>query len=345
MVPKTQKKCSVCSDPEISDNEIFSCISCKTNVHRLCYGIESIFNENWKCSPCKDGLRNVTCKLCLQKDGSFKKTDAGGWVHVICGLFTDGVVFEDPQSMEPINIQNVSQNKRNKTCVYCRKSCGFCCLCSNGKCNNRLHITCAQRAHALKEEIKKDDTIKFRAFCMDHKPSAKERRITSGSVRRKSLGVAQIAKKTIDKTSQMTGAKLNAQWIVAAAKNANGDKSPVHGAFDETLERTMNNEGESSKCGNVDESSKENANPKSASNGILDEISQKSRASNIVVDSQKKKTNRKRIAENDMNQTPKQTKPIENRSADKTACKAVTESTLNVTTGNAGMFNIVIILI
>lgn len=110
MVPKTKKKCSVCTDPEVSDNEIFSCIICKTNVHRLCYGIKSVFDGKWQCSPCTEGRKNVTCKLCWQNEGSFKKAVGGGWVHVICGLFTDGVVFGNPHSMEPINIKNVSEN-------------------------------------------------------------------------------------------------------------------------------------------------------------------------------------------------------------------------------------------
>lgn len=337
MVPKTPKKCSVCTDPEILDNEIFICIGCNMNVHRLCYGIESSLDENWKCSPCKENLKDVTCKLCLQKEGAFKKTVGGGWTHVICGLFTDGVVFEKPELMEPINIKNVSKNKHNKTCVYCRESIGFCCLCSNSKCNNRLHITCAQKASGLKEVIKKDHSIKFRAFCMEHKPATTERHITSGSVRRKSL--AQIEKKKEEKINKMAGSNLNAQWIVAASKNG---KSLTNGAFDETLECQITAEVKSLESDVIDLSSKENVYGKSAANGNFDEISQNDGLNGIIVASKKKKESKqKRDEKNDVIPTPKRQILMENRSADKNTMKVLTESKStcsNASTEFAGKF-------
>lgn len=301
MVPKSQKKCSVCTDPEILDNEIFNCISCKVNVHRLCYGIESDFDENWKCSPCNEGKKDVTCKLCVKKKGSFKKTVCGGWAHVICGLFTDGCVFENPNSMEPINIAKVSKNKRNKTCVYCNQSCGFCCLCSNSKCNNRIHITCAQNMDGLKEETKKDGTLKFRAFCGDHKPKTTERRISSGSIRRKSFGTVEIAKK-IEKNKK-NGANLNAQWIMNASENAESGKSAAVGVFDESLERAVDSSV-------IVVPSKEDANRKSSVNGNFDKLSQKNRANS------KEKTEAVQTEKNHGLSASKRQKVIENRPAD-----------------------------
>lgn len=127
MVPKTQNKCSVCTDVEDSDNEIFRCKSCKISVHRSCYGIKDEFDENWQCSPCKKGsLKNIVCKLCLHSGGTLKRTVCGYWCHVVCALWTEGVVFENPDEMESINISNVSRNKRNKTCIYCPKVFAVC---------------------------------------------------------------------------------------------------------------------------------------------------------------------------------------------------------------------------
>lgn len=217
MAPKTQYKCSVCTDAEDLDNEIFHCKSCNINVHRSCYGIKSEFDANWQCSPCEKGFQeNITCKLCVQTGGTFKQTVCGRWCHVVCALWTEGVVFEDPNAMEPINISNVSDNKRNKTCIYCNESQGFCCLCSNSKCKHRLHITCAQKAHGLKEKMKSDEmkSIKFLAYCPDHKPVVAERKISSRSVRRVSLGT--IAKKKEAKKNKENCAKLAAQWILDA---------------------------------------------------------------------------------------------------------------------------------
>lgn len=225
MVPKTQNKCSVCTDAEDLDNEIFCCKNCKTNVHRSCYGIRGKFDENWQCSPCKKGSRkDIVCKLCVQSGGTFKRTVCGYWCHVVCALWTEGVMFENPDEMEPINVSNVSRNKRNKTCVYCKKSQGFCCLCSNTKCKHRLHITCAQKAQALKEKLKNDEmkSIKFLAYCMDHKPVVAERKISSRSVRRVSLGT--VAKKKEMKKNKENSEKIAAQWILDAnTKNIVGD--------------------------------------------------------------------------------------------------------------------------
>lgn len=213
MTPVTIKKCSVCTDEECSENEIFSCKNCKVNVHRFCYGIRGVFDENWLCSPCEKGVsNNVICKLCVQPKGAFKKTVCGFWCHVICCLFTDGTDFRDKNRMEPIDLSNLSYTKRNKTCMYCKKNTGFCCLCFKTKCSNRLHITCAQKAGGLKEQIKRDDTIGFRAFCMDHKPDRSKRKIHSQSVR------VSLGGKIIDKQNKENGVKLNAQWILDASK-------------------------------------------------------------------------------------------------------------------------------
>lgn len=176
MVPKTNKMCSVCTDKEDPQNEIFTCSGCKVNVHRLCYGIQSDYDKNWQCSLCKKGLwHNVLCQLCLQPGRALKPIVGGlKYVHVVCGLFTEGVVFENADLMEPINISNVSKNKQNKMCIFCKKCRGFSCLCSNYKCKNRLHITCAQKAN-----------------CLNHKPVATDRKISSGSVRRVSMLIAK----------------------------------------------------------------------------------------------------------------------------------------------------------
>lgn len=132
---------------------------------------------------CISGKTEPQCKLCLQKGGAFKKTKCGGFVHVICALFTEGVYFEDVTAMEPLNISRVPKSMRNKECAFCLKTIGFCPHCSNYKCKNRIHISCAQQNNCLKEHTKSDGTLKFRAYCQDHKPGKSSRRISSVFVR------------------------------------------------------------------------------------------------------------------------------------------------------------------
>lgn len=245
------KKCSLCVDPETSDNPIFNCKSCGVYVHKCCYGIENIdADEIWKCSPCKVGIsESVICELCLQSDGAFKPTCAGKWVHVVCALFTDGVIFENKDKMEPINLSNVSKNKLNKTCGYCLKAEGFCCLCSQKKCPQRIHITCAQRNNGIEEKVnEKDDSIKFRAYCSVHKRSNSNRRLSSGSVR----GI--MKEKGKHKKVLAQSSILNGNWIsdvlskddvnaatTGLSKNNKSEKTPFNEGTGGTNVVTMEN--------------------------------------------------------------------------------------------------------
>lgn len=177
-------------------------------VHLLCYGVEK-FEKKWKCSPCNLKKSEPVCKLCAQKGGAMKQTVCGEWVHVICALFTDGVIIEDTNEMEPIDIGKLSTRKRNKTCVFCSESIGFCCLCSSSTCKNRLHITCAQRANCLKEVTnKKDSSIKFRAYCNEHKPVDSARRISAQFVH------GRMMEKKGRKRQQEGSMQMNQTWII-----------------------------------------------------------------------------------------------------------------------------------
>jgi NuA3 HAT complex component NTO1 len=106
--------CFVCIDPEISENPIYNCNSCGVRIHALCYGIdvEAESQDNWLCSPCKSEFTGtMRCEFCPKSDGVFKRTSCGKWIHVICALFTDGVQFEDNNSMEPVDVSRVSKKK------------------------------------------------------------------------------------------------------------------------------------------------------------------------------------------------------------------------------------------
>lgn len=209
-----EKKCDFCIDPNFEDNPIFSCINCGVNIHVLCYGIQKKEKENWKCSACENGCtEDVSCEFCLQKNGALKPTICGKWVHAVCAMFTDGVTFVDHDLMEPVNIKGVSKTKKGQTCAYCHEIKGYCNLCSKQKCKNRIHIRCAQKANGTVEVSKADNTLKYRAYCGDHKPA--NRRLSSGFVR-------QMAKKkkADDKKQKEAGSKMNADWITSTIENS-----------------------------------------------------------------------------------------------------------------------------
>lgn len=199
--------CSLCTDPETDDNLIFTCQKCSVSVHALCYGIKNP-GLGWLCSPCQKGIsKSVMCELCHQKSGAFKPTTCGKWVHSICALFLEGVTFVNITKMEPVNISQVSKSKRNKMCSFCAQKKGFCGYCSKHKCTNRIHITCAQQNKCLEEvENKTDNSLKFYAFCMEHKPK-NSKRLSIG------FSTKMVEKKEKEKMRAQSS-NQNAHWLV-----------------------------------------------------------------------------------------------------------------------------------
>lgn len=203
-------KCCLCTDPETEDNLIFTCHNCSVSVHALCYGIEDP-EQNWRCSPCQKNISEpVICELCHQSKGAFKPTSCGKWAHTICALFTEGVRFDDNTKMEPINISYISKTKRNKECSFCAQKKGFCGLCANSSCSNRIHVTCAQQNKCLQEVTNKsDNSLKFRAYCLVHKPKD-SKRLSIGFVRKM---VERKEKKEKDE-KRAQSSSMNASWLM-----------------------------------------------------------------------------------------------------------------------------------
>lgn len=54
------------------------------------------------------------CELCPSKDGALKRTDSGGWAHVVCALYIPEVRFGNVTTMEPIVLQLIPQERFNK---------------------------------------------------------------------------------------------------------------------------------------------------------------------------------------------------------------------------------------
>lgn len=47
------------------------------------------------------------CELCPHRDGALKRTDNGGWAHVVCALYIPEVQFANVSTMEPIVLQSL----------------------------------------------------------------------------------------------------------------------------------------------------------------------------------------------------------------------------------------------
>lgn len=173
--------CCVCSDERgWAENPLVYCDGhgCNVAVHQACYGIVQVPTGPWFCRKCESQERaaRVRCELCPQKDGALKRTDNGGWAHVVCALYIPEVEFANVSTMEPIVLQSVPHERYNKTCYICEEqgreskaATGACMTCNKHGCRQAFHVTCAQLAGLLCEEQGSDaDNVKYCGYCKYH---------------------------------------------------------------------------------------------------------------------------------------------------------------------------------
>ncbi|XP_075891708.1 protein AF-17-like isoform X2 [Nelusetta ayraudi] len=173
--------CCVCSDERgWAENPLVYCDGhgCSVAVHQACYGIVQVPTGPWFCRKCESQERaaRVRCELCPHKDGALKRTDSGGWAHVVCALYIPEVQFANVLTMEPIILQYVPHERYLKTCYICedhgresKASCGACMTCNRQGCRQAFHVTCAQMAGLLcEEEGPGADNVKYCGYCKHH---------------------------------------------------------------------------------------------------------------------------------------------------------------------------------
>lgn len=145
--------CCVCSDERgWAENPLVYCDGhgCNVAVHQACYGIVQVPTGPWFCRKCESQERaaRVRCDLCPHKEGALKRTDNGGWAHVVCALYIPEVQFANVLTMEPIVLQYVPHDRFNKTCYICeeqgresRAASGACMTCNRHGCRQAFHVT------------------------------------------------------------------------------------------------------------------------------------------------------------------------------------------------------------
>ncbi|XP_012933090.1 protein AF-17 isoform X2 [Heterocephalus glaber] len=173
--------CCVCSDERgWAENPLVYCDghACSVAVHQACYGIVQVPTGPWFCRKCESQERaaRVRCELCPHKDGALKRTDNGGWAHVVCALYIPEVQFANVLTMEPIVLQYVPHDRFSKTCYICEEqgreskaASGACMTCNRHGCRQAFHVTCAQMAGLLcEEEVLEVDNVKYCGYCKYH---------------------------------------------------------------------------------------------------------------------------------------------------------------------------------
>ncbi|KAH9369699.1 hypothetical protein HPB48_007666 [Haemaphysalis longicornis] len=186
--------CCVCSDERgWAENPLVYCDGqgCTVAVHQgrvspgsrpcLCCALRADFERaRARLSMAAAVLRASNhcrrCELCPSRDGALKRTDNGGWAHVVCALYIPEVRFGNVTTMEPIVLQLVPQDRYSKSCFICEQqhhdskaSIGACMQCNKSGCKQYFHVTCAQAAGLLCEEAGNYmDNVKYCGYCPYH---------------------------------------------------------------------------------------------------------------------------------------------------------------------------------
>uniref|UniRef100_A0A2C9JU55 PHD-type domain-containing protein n=1 Tax=Biomphalaria glabrata TaxID=6526 RepID=A0A2C9JU55_BIOGL len=172
--------CCVCSDERgWNENPLVYCdgTGCTVAVHQACYGIVQVPTGPWFCKKCESQERvaRVKCELCPQRAGALKRTDTGGWCHVVCALYIPEAWFGNVRTMEPIILNNVPNDRFNKTCYICEEqkrdtkaTAGACMQCNRNSCKQYFHVTCAQAQGLLCEVKGSYENVKYCGYCSHH---------------------------------------------------------------------------------------------------------------------------------------------------------------------------------
>lgn len=162
--------CALCLNmrSSVKKEEVIQCDKCGLAVHENCYLVDtgdelesnhsSSSTEPWFCEPCLYGMKEPPhCELCPSRFGAFKKSDiGGGWVHLLCALYTPGITFGDVDHLTAVSWQELDYklfDRRRKPCVACKEPVvartGITVACDAALCNSHLHVTCAQKLGLL----------------------------------------------------------------------------------------------------------------------------------------------------------------------------------------------------
>lgn len=172
-------KCAICDDGDCENaNAIVFCDGCDLAVHQECYGVPYIPEGQWLCRKCQlVGNSRPSCIFCPNEGGAFKQTNNSKWAHLLCANWIPEVTIGNPSLMEPItDVEKVPASRWRLTCYICKQAMGASIQCSDGRCYEAFHLTCARQG-GLYLRMKTGggqntlmEQSQLRAYCHRHTP-------------------------------------------------------------------------------------------------------------------------------------------------------------------------------
>jgi len=132
----------------------------------------------WLCRKCQlVGSARPSCIFCPMEGGAFKQTNNSKWAHLFCANWIPEVSIGNPSLMEPItDVEKVPPSRWKLGCYICNQMMGASIQCSDGRCYEPFHLTCARQA-GLYLKMKTGggqntlmDPSHLRAYCHKHTP-------------------------------------------------------------------------------------------------------------------------------------------------------------------------------
>lgn len=173
-------KCAICDDGDCENaNAIVFCDGCNVAVHQCCFGIPFIPEGSFLCRKCQlVGNARPSCIFCPNEGGAFKQTNNSKWAHLLCAIWIPEVTIANPSLMEPItDVEKIPHSRWKLGCYICKQDMGASIQCSDGRCYEPFHLTCARQAGLyLRMKAGGDsstlmDSSQLRAYCHKHSPA------------------------------------------------------------------------------------------------------------------------------------------------------------------------------
>ncbi|KAJ2855886.1 hypothetical protein J3B02_001920 [Coemansia erecta] len=247
-LPAEESACAICGEEECDNtNAIVFCDGCNLAVHQDCYGVPYIPEGQWLCRRCMlSPDKDVSCILCPQSGGAFKKTTTNKWAHLLCALWIPEVGISNTVYMEPIDsIDQIPRSRWRLYCHLCHRKTGACIQCSHRQCVVAFHATCARRARlfmSVRPDKRSGEPI-FRVFCERHTPAGHPHTVDvaaplrSLAPRRARSEAASLSLLSMDLASMLPSGPKNRtrQWPPAALSLLETANAETAALFDQAI--------------------------------------------------------------------------------------------------------------
>ncbi|KAK5084326.1 hypothetical protein LTR05_005402 [Lithohypha guttulata] len=177
--PRSSSAAAVNGEPGPDAEPDIFCDGCDLAVHQECYGVPYIPEGQWLCRKCQlVGNARPSCIFCPNEGGAFKQTNNSKWAHLLCATWIPEVTIGNPSLMEPItDVEKVPNSRWKLSCYICKQNMGASVQCSDARCYEPFHLTCARQAGLyLKMKLGGGqntlmDSTQLRAYCHKHSPA------------------------------------------------------------------------------------------------------------------------------------------------------------------------------